>query len=853
MERQRGVGGLVNGLVNGLVRGLFAGWFAGWTAGGAVPRGVSHRADVDPADPRGVAGASTASRRTSVLVMLATAVAISGAPVRADRVELADGRVLEGKFVLLPGVAIDPTAEVRGNAAGTPILMCDDELTRTMVSKRRVVKTDPGPGDPGGERIRIPQRVPESGRRVAGVGAILETTPFDEFGRRILTLGTPGGRLDVVQGITQIAPRWTSVEGLVTEKPLLLDMRIATSSIPRDVLRRVIDQYLDRTSADDRLRVVRLFLQAERYEDARAELDEVLRDFPDLANLAAQRKDLAALSANRILDEILLRGAAGQDRLAIDLLEGFPADDAGGETVEAVREARDRYRGRQDAARLLIEGLRRRAAAIGEEETRAAAQALVEEIAAELSFAALERLSTFERIGGDDDVPAEAAVAIAINGWLQGAAAADRNLKLALSAARVRGLLGEYLQAAAPADRDRIHARLEQEEAFDPTIVAALARQMKPPFEPPPETSPGLHELEVAGLDGEGSFRCLVHVPPEYDPLRRYPAVVSLHAAWTTPHDQIDWWAGTPGPDGMRRGQAARHGTIVVAPAWTRPQQSAYEYSAREHAAVLASLREAVRRFSIDTDRVFLSGHSLGGDAAWDIGLAHPDLWAGLVAISPAAGKYVNHYWHNARSLPLYLVGGELDPAGVSRNAMDLDRYFLKGFDATYVEYRGRGHEHFSDEILRIFDWMGRRRRNFFPPLIDAVSMRPWDRFFWWVEMESAPARTVVLPSHWPPPATIRPFEIEAKTMPPGTVPAGILAVRCGADRVRIWLSPEFVDFSRPVTVTLDGRRLWKDEIVPDKRTMLEDLRLRADRQHPFWAVVDWQKRGNVPERTGAE
>ena len=44
-------------------------------------------------------------------------------------------------------------------------------------------------------------------------------------------------------------------------------------------------------------------------------------------------------------------------------------------------------------------------------------------------------------------------------------------------------------------------------------------------------------------------------------------------------------------------------------------------------------LRDAMRRFSIDSDRVFLSGHSIGGDAAWDIGLAHPDLWAGVIPI----------------------------------------------------------------------------------------------------------------------------------------------------------------------------------------------------------------------------
>ena len=53
-------------------------------------------------------------------------------------------------------------------------------------------------------------------------------------------------------------------------------------------------------------------------------------------------------------------------------------------------------------------------------------------------------------------------------------------------------------------------------------------------------------------------------------------------------------------------------------------------------------LRDACKRFSIDIDRVFLSGHSMGGDAAWDIGLAHPDLWAGVIPIVAAADKYVN-------------------------------------------------------------------------------------------------------------------------------------------------------------------------------------------------------------------
>ena len=660
-------------------------------------------------------------------------------------------------------------------------------------------------------------------------------TPFDEFGRRVLALATASGRVDIVQGITQITPRWTSVEGITTEHPVLLDTRIATSSIPRDVLRRVIDQHIDRKNSDQRLRVVRLLLQAERYDDARHELDAVLADFPDLAALTAERKGLAELAAAKLLDEILLRGRAGQDRLAMRLLEDFPAADAGGEVVEAVRESRDAYRDRQTRAKQLVEELRGRLAALEDEETRTAATRIVAEMAGGLSFATLDRLAAFERLGTDPQLPPDRALAIAISGWLQGAAAASENLKLALSAARVRDLLREYLQAADAAVRDTLRVKLGNEEAFSPATVAALARQMRPPAEPTAAIAPGLHELDVVGLEGEPGSRCLVQLPPEYDPLRRYPVVVSLHAAWSTPLNQIDWWAGQPSQDGLRRGQATRRGVIVIAPAWTAPQQTSYEYSARDHAAVLNALRAAQRRFSIDSDRVFLSGHSLGGDAAWDIALAHPDLWAGLVAIAPTAGKYVNHYWHNARTLPIYIVAGELDTACMARNSMDLDRYFAKGFDTTYVEYRGRGHEHFSDELLRIFDWMAIKQRTFFPRSIDVVTLRPWDRFFWWLEMAGAPEKTVVLPAQWPPPAGFRPFSIEAKTTPGNSV-----AVHCGAERVRVWLSPELVDFERPITVTLDGRKLTREGVDPDIDVLLEDLRLRGDRQHPFWAAVDW-------------
>jgi hypothetical protein len=32
---------------------------------------------------------------------------------------------------------------------------------------------------------------------------------------------------------------------------------------------------------------------------------------------------------------------------------------------------------------------------------------------------------------------------------------------------------------------------------------------------------------------------------------------------------------------------------------------------------------------------------------------------------------------------------------------------------------------------------------------------------------------------------------------------------------------------------------LWRDPVQPDEGVLLEDLRTRGDRQHPFWAVLE--------------
>jgi pimeloyl-ACP methyl ester carboxylesterase len=299
----------------------------------------------------------------------------------------------------------------------------------------------------------------------------------------------------------------------------------------------------------------------------------------------------------------------------------------------------------------------------------------------------------------------------------------------------------------------------------------------------------------------------------------------------------LDFWSGAPNQNGERAGQAARHGYIVIVVDWQQPQQFTYDYSDREHHAVLGSLRDACRRFSIDVDRVFLTGHGIGGDAAWDIAIAHPDLWAGVIPICAVADKFVTRYANNARYLSWYVVAGELDGDKLAHNATQLDRYMRPTTDVTVVEYQGRGYEPFNDEIQRLFEWMALKQRKM-PKEIDCVSMRPWDTFFWWLEVDGLSPKAMVAPGNWPPPKAARPAVVEGKKLETNKI-----TVKLQASKTTVWLSPELVDFNQKLIVELNGRSLTsRDRTVrPDIMTLLEDVRTRADRQHPFWAKVSSQ------------
>ena len=787
--------------------------------------------------------------------LFATLLVVTGLPAiaTAAQVTMKSGGQHEGITVRISSVTENPLAP-SVNLERKAIVVIDDELRFTYVpfhQTRGFVETPPK----NAERIKIEQTIAKAGRRMGAVGDYLKITPFDERGRRCYSMaeGASGRVVNVHQGITEITPTYTKIEGLQVENSIVWDMRVATSSIPSATLRQVLlrAEGADPKNADSRLRVVRLFMQAEMYREASAELAAVLKEFPELNHLQEQQAKLIQALARQVLRDIELRRGAGQHLCVMALLNNFPEKDVDGETLLRVRDRLKEYDDKKQQYDRVLQLLERHFSALADGGMKEMISAIVAEIKLELNIHTLDRMADYLRLADDEKLPVDQKLSLAISGWLLGNGEGVDNVSVALSLLEARNLILKYMQSHLVHEREQFRDKIKTLEAGSPTFVAKLIAQMKPPLimETQKDGVPGLREFTIPGIEDQPEFTYSVQLPPEYDASRRYPCVVTLSGGGSTELQQIAWWAGDYSEkSAMRMGQASRRGYIVISPRWQRPFQGEYEYSLREHAAVLYTLRDACQRLSIDTDRIFISGHFTGGDAAWDIALAHPDLWAGCVMIVPRADRYVKFYHDNARYIPLYIVSGDKDAGTsaegnwVAENATELDRYLTdERTDCTLVLYRGRGRdrEGFADEIQRIFEWMElpTRRRNSAPSKMEVVSMRPWDNFFWWLEAEGFPPTSIVLPHAWPQNGA-RAAKTEAELI----AKTDRIVIDPSSDRVTVWLSPELVDFDRPIQVAVRGKEL-KEAIKPSIDVILEDVRTRGDRQHPFWAQIEWPER----------
>jgi predicted esterase len=288
-----------------------------------------------------------------------------------------------------------------------------------------------------------------------------------------------------------------------------------------------------------------------------------------------------------------------------------------------------------------------------------------------------------------------------------------------------------------------------------------------------------------------------LYLPKGYDPSRKYPLVIMLHGAGSNHRLALRRVFGQSNREGETDVEATRYfpewrdvDYIVAAPL----ARGTMGYQGIAEKDVLDVLAEVKRRFSIDEDRVYLTGLSMGGGGTLWLGLTRPDLWAAIAPVCPGLMSDIDELLPNALNIPVHLFQGGADPVVKPEGTRDLVEQFKKlGTKVEYDEYPGVGHNSwenaYKDEA--IFTWFAQFRRDRYPDRVRFATR--WYKYnsAYWVRIDELTPGTLA--------------KIDAKFAAPNQIEI----VTSALDGFTLHLAghPKF-DASKPLRLTLNGKTI---------------------------------------------
>jgi pimeloyl-ACP methyl ester carboxylesterase len=210
-----------------------------------------------------------------------------------------------------------------------------------------------------------------------------------------------------------------------------------------------------------------------------------------------------------------------------------------------------------------------------------------------------------------------------------------------------------------------------------------------------------------SGGEFQGAFQHYgLWIPTAYRPGVPNPATVWLHPRSSGNAHLAGGWV-----PGIIRQLGERRGNIIISPS---ARGSSTWWVGSGHEDFLESWDDAMSSFSIDADRVYVAGHSMGGFGSYLVGLLYPDrfaaafpisgppapgLWTGLTAPSnpqddnDVDSEFLYEIVENARNLPYVIYQGMNDElvlwTGVAKMAARFDEL---GYRNRFYSFPGQDH-----------------------------------------------------------------------------------------------------------------------------------------------------------------
>lgn len=230
----------------------------------------------------------------------------------------------------------------------------------------------------------------------------------------------------------------------------------------------------------------------------------------------------------------------------------------------------------------------------------------------------------------------------------------------------------------------------------------------------------------------------LLTLPRDWDANKTYPLIVDLHGM-TSLHP-LSFMVRRMGPN---------KGTSLPSPnntepyfrlrPWGRGNGFYNEWSAND---VFEAFDAVTNQFQIDKNRIYLTGHSMGGGGAWGIGLRTPDRWAAVCPV--AGGTWITPLGAglgaNASHVPFRIWHGLADTVVNVQNAYDMQAELrAAGNEPDVVLVPEQGHDYPDPALRENTEWLlkhTRKRPDHFSFIADTDRWRG----VWGVLMDRDPA-----------------------------------------------------------------------------------------------------------------
>ena len=229
-----------------------------------------------------------------------------------------------------------------------------------------------------------------------------------------------------------------------------------------------------------------------------------------------------------------------------------------------------------------------------------------------------------------------------------------------------------------------------------------------------------------------------LYLPPKYTPKKKYPLVVMLHGAGSNHRLSLRRVFGESNRPGENDVEASLYfpewkdvDMIVISP-YARGTMG---YQGIAEKDVWDAVADVKKRFSIDEDRTYLTGLSMGGGGTLWIGLTRSDFWAAIAPVCPAPPPGTDIYFSNAANVPVHLFQGDADPVvRVEGTRKIVETIRQTGTTLVYDEYPNVQHDSWVNAYQNgaIFDWFKPFKRNRFPEkVVLTTNQLRYNKAFW--------------------------------------------------------------------------------------------------------------------------